>query len=143
MPKPEWLVLDWHHACLAAEALVIQRCAGCGRWRHPPRRYCAGCGSRESSFEPVSGTGTVVSLAVSHRSMDPGWQAQVPYATLVVELAEGPRVLAATHARPTDVPIDTAVACTVERRTDDFALLWADPTTASRRMTARTAVDTR
>lgn len=127
VPKPEWLVLDWHHACLAADALTIQRCSDCGRWRHPPRRFCADCASRASSFEPVSGTGTVISQAVSHRSMDPGWQAQVPYATLVVELAEGPRVLAATHAAPAEVPIGTPVTCAVERRTDDFALLWADP----------------
>lgn len=129
VPKPEWLVLDWHLACLAADALTIQRCSDCGRWRHPPRRFCADCASPSSSFELVSGTGTILSQAVSHRSMDPGWQAQVPYATLVVELTEGPRVLAATHAAPAEVPIGTPVTCAIERCTDDFALLWADPTT--------------
>lgn len=132
VPHSEWLVADWHHACVAADALTIQRCLGCGRWRHPPRRFCPQCASPQASFLPVHGTGTVHSLAVSHRSMDPGWQAQVPYATLVVELGEGPRVLAATHASPAEVPIGTAVACTIERRTDDFALLWADPITDSR-----------
>ena len=129
-PRPEWLALDWHRACLEAGTLAIQRCARCGEWRHPPRRFCAHCSSPEASFEPVRGTGVVRSLAVSHRSMDPGWQAEVPFATLVVELDEGPRVLAATHARPGDVPIGTEVTCTIEPRSEDFALLWAEPTTA-------------
>src|SRR3546814_19511327 len=75
--------------------------------RVPPRRFCARCQSPESRFEPGPGTGVVRSLAVSHRSMDPGWQAQVPFATLVVELDEGPRVLAATRADPEEVPNGT------------------------------------
>ena len=129
VPKPEWLVLDWHHACLAAGALTIQRCSDCGTWRHPPRRFCAACASNGSSFQLVAGTGVVQSLAVSHRSMDPGWQAETPYATLVVELPEGPRVLAATRAAPAGIPIGTAVRCGVERRSDDFVLLWAEPIT--------------
>lgn len=129
-PRPEWLVLDWHRACLEAGMLTIQRCGGCGVWRHPPRRFCARCASPDAGFEPVRGTGVVRSLAVSHRSMDPGWQAEVPFATLVVELDEGPRVLAATHARPDDVAIGTHVTCTIEARSEDFALLWAEPTTA-------------
>ena len=129
VPNPEWLALEWHHACLSAGALAIQRCSACGRWRHQPRRFCPACASREASFEPVAGTGVVCSLAVSHRSMDPGWQAKAPYATLVVELTEGPRVLAATHAAPAEVGIGTAVRCALERRTDDFAMLWAEPAT--------------
>ena len=131
VPKPEWLVLDWHHACIAAGVLTVQRCATCATWRHPPRRFCAHCTSAETSFEPVAGTGVVRSLAVSHRSLDPGWQAQVPFATLVVELGEGPRVLAATVVGPEHVPIGTAVGCTIEPRSDDFVLVWAEPSTTA------------
>lgn len=127
VPRPEWLVLDWHRACLEVGALTVQRCDSCGVWRHPPRRFCAACASPASSFEPVDGVGRVRSLAVSHRSQDPGWQAQVPYATLVVELEEGPRVLAATRAAPDQVEIGTEVHCSVERRSEDFVLVWAEP----------------
>lgn len=127
VPKPEWLVLEWHHACLAAEALTLQRCNDCGRWRHPPRRFCAACYSTSSTFEPVAGTGVVRSLAVSHRSMDPGWQADAPFATLVIELDEGPRLLAATRSAPGTVGVGTRVRCSIERRSDDFALVWAEP----------------
>lgn len=129
VPKPEWLVLDWQHACIEAEALTLQRCDACGAYRHPPRRFCAECASPDSSFEPVAGTGTVRSLAVSHRSLDPGWQAEVPFATLVVELDEGPRVLAATRATPAAVGVGTPVRCSVEPRSEDFVLVWAEPAT--------------
>ena len=127
VPKPEWLVLDWHRACIEAGALTLQRCDACGTWRNPPRRFCAECASPASSFELVAGTGTVRSLAVSHRSLDPGWNAEVPFATLVVELEEGPRVLAATKTAPGDVAIGMPVRCSVERRSEDFALVWAQP----------------
>ena len=128
VPKPEWLVLDWHHACIEADALTVQRCGACGRWRHLPRRFCAECASPASSFEPVTALGAVRSLAVSHRSLDPGWHAEAPFATLVVKLEEGPCVLAATKSAPGEVGIGTAVRCSVQRRSDDFVLVWAEPT---------------
>ena len=89
VPTPEWLTLDWHHACIAAGWLCIQQCARCGRWRHPPRRCCPDCFSDASEFRPVVGTGSIRSLAVSHRSLDPGWHERAPYAVLLVELTEG------------------------------------------------------
>lgn len=129
VPKPEWLVLDWHHACIAAGGLAVQRCTACGTWRHPPRRYCAACWSDAAVFEPVSGLGVVRSMAVSHRSLDPHWQASAPFTTYVVELDEGPRLLAAARLGTGSAPVGAAVVCTVESRSDDFVLVWADRTT--------------
>jgi uncharacterized OB-fold protein len=127
-PRSEWLILQWHRATVAAGVLCIQRCDNCQLWRHPPRRYCPACQAAASSFEPVAGNGTIISFAVSHRSLDPGWQERVPFVTLVVELDEGPRVLAATDLDPAHASIGTRVALRSEARGEDFALLWADPT---------------
>jgi uncharacterized OB-fold protein len=127
IPKPEWIILDWHHACIAAEVLCVQKCSACGVWRHPPRRFCASCFSDDVSFQPVTGNGTVLSKAVSHRSLDPGWQEQAPYATLLVELAEGPRVLAATSVAPDEIEIGHHVAVRIDPHGHDFVLVWADP----------------
>ena len=124
-PATEWLTLEWHRASVEAGQLCLQRCTHCGRWRHPPRRYCAGCFSPASSFVPVAGSGTVASYTVSHRSLDPAWQERTPYTTLVVELDEGPRVLAATDLQPSEVAIGKRVDVRIEARSDDFALLWA------------------
>lgn len=127
VPTPEWLTLDWHHACIAAGWLCIQQCARCGRWRHPPRRCCPDCFSDASEFRPVVGTGSIRSLAVSHRSLDPGWHERAPYAVLLVELTEGPSVLAATDEESSRLTIGQTVELTIDRRSDDFVLLWANP----------------
>lgn len=127
LPEPEWLVRDWYRACVETGSLCIQRCDACETWRHHPRRFCAACGSDRSRFEPVRGTGTVVSWCVSHRSLDPGWQAEVPYATLVVELDEGPRVLAATRTASETLGLGLAVHIAIEARSESFAQLWGEP----------------
>ena len=125
VPTPEWLTLEWHHASLAAGALCIQRCGSCGRWRHPPRRRCPACFADTATFEPVTGCGIVHSYAVSHRSLDPEWQALAPFATLVVELDEGPRVLAATGLDASDVRLGMRVVLDVIRCNEDVAQVWA------------------
>jgi len=126
VPQPEWLILDWHRASIAAGSLCVQRCAACGCWRQPPRRFCAACGSDDARFDPVAGRGRVLSFVVSHRSLDPVWAESAPFATLVVELEEGPRVVAATALTPDEVAIGLPVQVRLEPRGDDFALVWAD-----------------
>lgn len=131
LPKPEWIILDWHHACIAAEVLCVQQCATCSVWRHPPRKFCASCFSDDVTFQPVSGNGTVLSKAVSHRSLDPGWQEQTPYATLLIELAEGPRVLAATSTAPDEINTGQHVTVRIDPHGHDFVLVWADTVTTT------------
>jgi len=73
--------------------LVVQRCAGCGALRFPARPICSRCLGREAIWVPASGRGTVFSFAVMHQASHPGFAADVPYAVVVIELEEGPRVL--------------------------------------------------
>ncbi len=131
VPRPEWIVLDWHRACIAAEVLCVQRCVSCGVWRHPPRRFCGACFSDHATFQAISGMGTVLSKAVSHRSLDQGWQDQTPYATLLVELDEGPRILAATATQTDHIGTGDQVTIRIDPRGDDFVLVWADPVTTT------------
>lgn len=126
VPHPEWIVLEWHHACIEAGALCILRCTECSAWRHPPRRFCPQCFSDGAEFQPVSGRGRIITVSVSHRSRDPGWQERAPYATLVIELEEGQRVIAATKSEPDDIVLGAPVHVTIEPRADDFVLVWAE-----------------
>ena len=73
--------------------LVVQRCAGCGLLRFPPRELCSRCWSRESTWTPVSGRGEVFSFYWMHQIYHPGFAAEVPYAVVIVALEEGPHVL--------------------------------------------------
>lgn len=128
VPKPEGINLEFHLPAVATGMLHVQRCTDCATWRHPPRWYCPACHSPRYAFEPVSGRGTIYSLAVNHFTVDQGWINEVPYVTAVVELAEGPRVVGALRGVAHDeVEIGRAVVVVPEPRGDEFAFLWVDP----------------
>jgi len=73
--------------------LVVQRCAGCGAHRFPPRELCSGCLSTESTWVEVSGRGEIFSYNVMHQIYHPAFASEVPYAVVVVKLAEGPKMI--------------------------------------------------
>jgi uncharacterized OB-fold protein len=92
IPEPVGLNADFYAFCAAGE-LRFQRCAACATWRHPPRARCAACGSDAVTWELASGRGQVYTWTITHRPLDPGFADEVPYAVLVVEMEEGPRLV--------------------------------------------------
>lgn len=74
-----------------AGELRIQRCNGCGVLRHPPQPMCDGCGSTDQGHVVAAGTGTVYSHVTHHYPPLPG--VQLPHTVLLVELAEGVRLV--------------------------------------------------
>ncbi len=72
--------------------LRLQRCLDCATLAHPPRLMCAKCGSFEREWAPVSGRGTVYSYVVTRQAVHPSFEGHTPYATVIVELAEGPHL---------------------------------------------------
>jgi uncharacterized OB-fold protein len=71
----------------SAGQLVIQRCASCRRWVHPPTEQCPAC-QGELAPEPVSGCGTVFTFTVNMHQYNPSVPA--PYIIALVELDEQP-----------------------------------------------------
>jgi uncharacterized OB-fold protein len=72
--------------------LVAQRCAACGRLRHPPRPMCPHCGSLDTEVAELSGRGTVYSYAALHHPQSPAFD--YPVLAVLVDLEEGVRLLA-------------------------------------------------
>ena len=74
----------------AEHVLSIARCADCGTYAHPPDVVCPHCRSTDPrfSFEPVSGRGTVRSWTVVRQSFLPGFDDDVPFVLVDVELTE-------------------------------------------------------
>lgn len=70
--------------------LVAQRCAECGYYNHPPRLVCDRCSSQRLEFAPVSGRGTIYSFTAMHQPSVAGFEGEVPYINIVVELEEQP-----------------------------------------------------
>ena len=87
-------------------SLLIQRCAGCRRWVHPPTGDgCPECGG-ELVYEPVSGNGTVFTFTVNHQQFHP--DVPPPYVIAIVELDEQADLRLPTNLVDTD---PDALAC--------------------------------
>lgn len=101
--------------------LLIQRCAGCGRLRHPPRPACPWCRSLEWGSVPSSGRGEVYSYVVHHHPPIPGFE--VPYVVALVQLAEGTRLVAGlVDSPPEGVRIGMPVRVRFVAVDDDLTL---------------------
>ncbi len=98
-------------ACRRHE-LVVQRCTGCGAFRHPPAPVCWRCRSFAHEWPRVSGRGTVFSFATVHRAFLPGLESAVPYVVAVVALDDAPGVRLVSNlvdVAPADLRIDLPV----------------------------------
>jgi len=128
LPSPVGLNAEFY-AFLARGELRLQRCAACGAWRHPPRHRCVQCGSVDATWEAVTGRGRVFSWTVTHRAIDPAFTP--PYAILVVELAEGPRLVGNLRGlEPSELALDLPVVVEIEHASDTVGLLWFRPEVA-------------
>jgi uncharacterized OB-fold protein len=101
--------------------LVMQRCAACGHWHHPPAPICPRCWSEAVVPTQVSGDGTVHLLIRLHQGPPaPGVDyAQAPYPVVAVELAEQPGLRftsTVVNCTPDELHIGLAVSLTwIER----------------------------
>lgn len=107
----------------AAEGrLEIQKCSDCGRYQHYPRRFCTSCLSANIGFVPVSGRGTVYTFTICRIPGHPSMQERVPYAIAMIDLEEGPRLMAGIEGDARELAIGSTVDVVFEALTDDIAL---------------------
>jgi uncharacterized OB-fold protein len=100
-----------------AHRLLLPRCNACGRFWFPPSRRCVHCLSADFTWVESGGAGRIYSFVVFHRVYHPAFEQDVPYAVAIVELDEGPRLLAnIVSPRPDDVRCDMRVRVVFEER---------------------------
>ena len=115
--------LEPFFAAARRHQLVVQRCTGCGTYRFPAREICSECLSNKSEWVPVSGKGEVFSFNVMHQVYHPGFAEEVPYAVVVIKLAEGPKMISnLVGVKPQEVKIGTRVRVVFEDITDEVSL---------------------
>jgi uncharacterized protein len=115
--------LEPFFAAARRRELVVQRCADCGAMRFPARDLCTACLSRRASWVPVSGRGRVLSYYLMHQVYHPAFAAEVPYAVVVVELDEGPRMTTnVVGCDPHEIRIDMPVQVDFEERSPEVTL---------------------
>ncbi len=126
-PSPPGLNGQWY-GWLGKGELRFQRCVACSVWRHPPRLLCAECGSDEWDWTRSGGHGRLFSWTVSHRAPDPSFAAVVPYAVVVVEMDEGPRLVCSVRdISNEELRLDLAVEIGIAPGRKGGALPYARP----------------
>lgn len=104
----------------AAGELRIQRCADCGRPFFYPRPSCPFCASGTVEWFTATGRATLYSYTINHRPA-PGFEDDTPYAIAVVQLEEGPRMMAnivGIENTPDNLVLDMDLQVTFEQRGD-------------------------
>ncbi len=76
------------------EVLLLRQCTACGARHFPPRHLCPKCWSHALEWIPATGQGVIYSFTVMHRSPTPEFVKRVPYVVALIDLAEGPRMMA-------------------------------------------------
>jgi len=66
----------------------------CGTLHFMPRYLCPQCWSDKLEWVEASGTGTVHSFTVIRRAPTPSFAPHVPYVVALIDLEEGPRMMA-------------------------------------------------
>lgn len=122
LPVPDADTATYWHG-LRDGQLLLQHCSDCGNVQYYQQGLCRNCGGEHLVHRPASGHGKVHSFSVVHRAPGPAFKADVPYAVLLVELAEGPRMISTyTGGKPEDVTFDMDVVLVCEAVNDDITL---------------------
>ena len=108
---------------LAQGKLLLQHCLDCANVQYYQQGMCRRCGAERLEHRPASGRGKVHSFSVVHRAPGPAFKRDVPYAVLLVELEEGPRMISSlTGASPESVTFDMPVELVCEKASDEISL---------------------
>jgi uncharacterized OB-fold protein len=107
--------------------LLIQKCASCGRFQHPPEPVCHHCLSFDLGAGEVSGRGTIYSFEIATQAFHPWFADKIPFVIAVVELADQPHLKLITNIVGVDpesdaIAVGAEVEVTWQDLDDEFTL---------------------
>ncbi|MBO9577592.1 MAG: OB-fold domain-containing protein [Microbacteriaceae bacterium] len=106
-----------------AGRMELQRCNDCGRFWYYPGPVCHYCSSRDFTWTPVSGKGTIYSHTVLERAKGNPFEDDVPITIVLVRLEEGPVMMSnLIDYEPGELRIDAPVVVDYERVDDEVTL---------------------
>lgn len=76
----------------AQHRLLVQHCPRCGAYQFYPRPFCLACGADKVDWAEAKGEARIYSMTTVRVQISPDFNP--PYIAAVVELDEGPRMLA-------------------------------------------------
>ncbi len=127
VPKPTPETQPFWDGCAAGE-LRLQHCNDCQHVQYPPRKLCSGCFSQNVEWRTASGRGVVRSWSMVTAPGAPGFEAEVPFLSVMITLQEGPTMLSVLrNCDATTVDFDLPVRVIFERRSPDITLPYFEP----------------
>ncbi len=129
VPVPDEVTTPYWEGARRHE-LVLQRCAACGTHIHPPRVACRVCQSFELVPTVVTPTGSIYTYTVTYTPFVPGYEDDVPFVLVLVDLDAEPGVRLETILRDCaldDVAIGMRVDIVFDDVSDDLTLPYAVP----------------
>jgi uncharacterized protein len=111
MSETKHALADWTKG---EEAIVYQSCLACGSQQYFRRSFCAKCGAPDPIEKRASGQGIVYATSLVVRAATPEARAHVPYNIVLIDTAEGFRMMA--HG-DNDLEIGDRVAARYQRFT--------------------------
>ena len=99
---------DWTRG---GDKLVFQQCSACHQVFYFHRSFCPTCGAADPLAVASGGRGSVHASTLVQRAPSDAFRAIVPYRIVLVDMAEGFRVMG--HADPS-LTIGDAVTCRIE-----------------------------
>ena len=113
---------------MAEGQVMVQKCNACGTWLAPGAFVCDNCASDDIEWVQASGKGEIYSYVVYHRAFDPAFESIVPYNVCLIELEEGPRILANVVGIENDaLEIGTAVKAVFNTVGEGLPMLQFEP----------------
>ena len=112
--------------------LRLQRCDDCQQVYFPPRPFCPSCASRKVSIFTASGKAILYSYVINHRP-HPAFDG--PYSIAVVQLEEGPRMMANiinVEQTPEALVLDMPLEVIFEELDEQISLPYFQPLGANR-----------
>ena len=77
-----------------SERITYQTCRAYGHIQYFARSFCAACGAADPVTQDASGEGIVYATSLVHRAATQETRAEVPYMIVLVDAAEGFRMMA-------------------------------------------------
>jgi len=105
-------------SALAQGRLQVQSCSDCKTHRFPIAPVCPACGSTQTQWTTLDGTGVIHSCVRMHKGYLAAFADLLPYVVATVQLKEGVRMYARLVDDGPDVHIGQAVRMQIERWPD-------------------------
>jgi len=117
-PKPTPETQPFWEGCARGE-LRLQHCGACGHVQYPPRKLCSGCFGEQVEWRKASGLGRIKSWSTVVMPGAPGFEAEVPFISVIVQLEEGPSMLSVLRGcDESEVDFGRRVEVLFERRSE-------------------------